>query len=343
MTIDEHSAPPRGSNYPCYRELLTRTDAPPGSSWGLFGPDDQLGTLNFLRLADLSRSAHSVRAGQAFSLDLRSDTIAPSLAPTREPLIHHIFQRTPFHRDEWLDRFYTQYGSQLDGLRHIAHPDHGFYNGADGETFTPGTETLSIHHLTHLPIAGRAVLIDVDRYLAANGTPIDHTAGQPVPLATITAALHDQGTEIRPGDIVLIRFGWLDHYRNHSTLEWRENLVHKQFHTGVLQSQDVVEWLWDHRVAMVAADNFAFECWPAQPGTPFLSDAEQRGETGDPHAGIMHRALIGLLGMPIGELWDLDPLAAACKEDGRYECLITVSPLPIVGGVGSPANATALR
>jgi hypothetical protein len=98
-----------------------------------------------------------------------------------------------------------------------------------------------------------------------------------------------------------------------------------------------------HRVAMVAADNFAFECWPAQPGTPFLSAAERRGQTGDPHAGIMHRALIGLLGMPIGELWDLDALATACGKDRRYECLITVSPLPIVGGVGSPANATALR
>ncbi|KJF19221.1 cyclase family protein [Rhodococcus sp. WS3] len=330
-------------DYPTYRELQARTDAPPGSSWNLFGPHDQLGTLNFLQLADLTRSADSVRAGQAFSLDLRSDTIWPSLAPTRQPLDHHIFQRTPFHRDEWLDHFYTQYGSQIDGLRHIAHPDYGFYNGADSAAFTPGTESLSIHHLAQLPIAGRAILIDIDRYIRSQGTPLDHRAGEPVALATITAALDAQGTPVHPGDILLLRFGWLDFYRNHSEREWRENLVHKQFHTGVLQSEDVMEWLWDNRIAMVAADNFAFECWPAQPGTPFLSDAERRGETSDPHAGIMHRALIGLLGMPIGELWDLDALAEACANDRRHDCLITVSPMPLVGGVGSPANATALR
>lgn len=337
------AVPPAADGYPTYRELLTRSDNPPGSSWGLFGADDQIGTLNFLALANLKESAQSVRKGEAFSLDLRSDAIGPSLAPTRQPMVHNIFQRTPFHRDEWLDNFYTQYGSQLDGLRHIAHPDYGFYNGADGHDFAPGTDALSIHHLAGLPIAGRAVLIDVDRYLRTIGTPLDHTAGQPVPLSVIADTLAAQRTTVSQGDIVIVRFGWLDHYRNHTTSEWRENLVHKQFHTGVLQSEDVVEWLWDNRVAMVAADNFAFECWPAQPGTPFLSQSERDGETGDPHAGIMHRALIGLLGMPIGELWDLEALANACAKDRRYDCLITVSPLPIVGGVGSPANATALR
>jgi hypothetical protein len=44
-----------------------------------------------------------------------------------------------------------------------------------------------------------------------------------------------------------------------------------------------------------------------------------------------------------GELWDLDGLAAACAADGRYSALLTVSPLPLVGGVGSPANAIAIR
>ncbi|WP_213571054.1 cyclase family protein [Rhodococcus sp. USK13] len=329
--------------YPSYNELLDRRDGPPGSSWGVFGADDQLGTLNFLRLADLTESSMSVSAGQAFSLDLRSDSISPSLAPTREPLRHYIFQRTPFHRDEWLDGFYTQYGSQIDGLRHIAHPDHGFYNGADGSTFLPGTESLSIHHLAGLPVVGRAVLVDLDRFTCATEAPLNHESGQPVPLSTVTAALDFQGTTVRPGDILLLRFGWLDHYRNVGGPEWRANLATKQFHTGLLQTEDFPRWLWDQRIAMVAADNFAVECWPAQPTTPFRSVAECQGETGDPHAGIMHRSLIGLLGMPLGELWDLDDLAAACAAEGRYDCLLTVSPLPLVGGVGSPANATAVR
>ena len=34
---------------PSYAELRTRTDAPAGSNWFLFGRDDQIGTLNLLR------------------------------------------------------------------------------------------------------------------------------------------------------------------------------------------------------------------------------------------------------------------------------------------------------
>ncbi|NMO04639.1 cyclase family protein [Gordonia sp. TBRC 11910] len=330
-------------DYPVYRELLARNDAPPGSSWGVFGDDDQLGTLNFLVLADLADAARTVRAGRAYSLNLRSDAITSSLAPTREPFVHNIFQRTPFHRDEWLDRFYLQYATQIDGLRHIGHPDYGFYNGADGTDFQPGTERLGIHHFTALPIAGRAVVADIDGYLQSIGGHLDHDAGQPVELETLCATLEHQGSTIKPGDIVLVRFGWLGHYRDDSSADWRKNLVVKQFHTGMRQDRDLLEWLWDHRVAMVAADNFAFECWPAGPDSPFFAEADRSGVADDPHAGIMHRELIALLGMPIGELWDLDRLAADCAADGRYECLVTVSPLPVVGGVGSPANAIALR
>jgi hypothetical protein len=57
----------------------------------------------------------------------------------------------------------------------------------------------------------------------------------------------------------------------------------------------------------------------------------------------MHLALIGLLGMPIGEPWNPDPLAAACAADRRWSLLLTAAPLTVVGGVGSPANAIALR
>lgn len=328
---------------PSYRQLLERRDGPPGSSWGLFGSGDQLGTLNLLRLGDLREAAAEVRAGQAYSLDLRHDAIAPSLAPTRQPLVHTIFQRTPFHRDEWVDRFYPQYGSQVDGLRHIAHPDYGFYNGNDPAAFRPGTDDLSIHHMAGLPIAGRGVLIDVARYLEAAGTLLDHRAGEPVPIDVVEAALRHQGTTVIPGDLLLIRFGWLDYYRHRASPGWRENLSRDQRHTGLAQSHDAVEWLWDHRISLVAADNFALEAWPAPPDSPFLSAAERKGATGDPHRGIMHRSLIGLLGMPIGELWDLDALAAACAADTRWTFLLTIALLPLAGGVGAPANATALR
>lgn len=328
---------------PTYAQLLERTDAPPGSAWSLFGADDQVGTLNLLRANSLAAAAGEVQAGTAYSLDLPSGTIAPSLAPTRQPAEHHIFSRTPFHHDEWLDRFYPQYGSQLDGLRHIAHPEHGFYNGADPARFTPDDGLLGMARLSALPIAGRAVLLDVDRYLRCLGRPLDQAGGEAVGPDVLDGTLAAQGSELRPGDMLLIRFGWLRWYRIEATPQARAGLASHQVHPGLVQSHEMAGWLWDHRVSLVAADNFALECWPARPGSPFFTRAEREEGHQDPHAGIMHRALIGLFGMPIGELWQLDDLAAACAADHRWSVLLTVAPLPFIGGVGSPANAIAIR
>jgi kynurenine formamidase len=343
MTTPTVRADLRPGDLPSYAELRMRTDAPPGSSWGLFGADDQIGTLNFLAFNDLCAAASEVSAGDAFSLDLASTAIASSLAPTRSPIKHNIFERTPFHRDEWLDGFYTQYGSQIDGLRHIGHPEHGFYNAADPGRFVPGDGLLSIHHIAALPVAGRAVLLDVDRYLRAQGRHLEHHSSRAVSAQELEETRAAQGTTIRPGDIVLIRFGWLRWYLHDASPQVREGLRTEQIHPGLAQAHDVLAWLWDHRVSLVAADNFALERWPAAPDSPFFTRAEREDGVRDPHSGIMHRALIGLLGMPIGELWNLDALATACASDQRWSFLLTVAPLSVVGGVGSPANAIALR
>ena len=50
---------------------------------------------------------------------------------------------------------------------------------------------------------------------------------------------------------------------------------------------------------------------------------------------------IPLLGVPIGELWDLEG-AEACRRRGRYALLLTSAPLNLPNGVGSQANAYAI-
>jgi hypothetical protein len=152
-----------------------------------------------------------VREGTAFSLDLPSTAISPR-SPHPQPHRAPHLRRTPFHRDEWLDRFYTQYGSQLDGLRHIGHPEYGFYNGADPCRFVPGDELLSIRHAAALPIAGRTVLLDLDRHLRAQGRPIDRHSSQESDGPRPGGRPRRPGHRHQPGDVVLIRFGWLDWY-----------------------------------------------------------------------------------------------------------------------------------
>ncbi len=58
---------------------------------------------------------------------------------------------------------------------------------------------------------------------------------------------------------------------------------------------------------------------------------------------FLHQRIIGLFGMPIGELWYLERLAEACAADGVYEFMFTSAPLNILGGVGSPPNAIAIK
>ncbi len=95
---------------------------------------------------------------------------------------------------------------------------------------------------------------------------------------------------------------------------------------------------------MVATDNFAVEAWPAAPDSPFVTDAERSGAVPrSGHTGLLHRVLIPLLGMVLGELWELDTLAAVCAADGRWDSLVVATPLNLTGGAGSPSNAVAIR
>ena len=53
---------------------------------------------------------------------------------------------------------------------------------------------------------------------------------------------------------------------------------------------------------------------------------------------------VGIVGMG---LWildnaDLERLAGACAERGRWEFMLTVNPLRIEGGTGSPVNPVAV-
>ena len=53
--------------------------------------------------------------------------------------------------------------------------------------------------------------------------------------------------------------------------------------------------------------------------------------------------IIGLWGMPIGEMFKLAALAASCDADRRYEFFFTAAPLNKLGGVASPPNALAIK
>ena len=319
-----------------YEELLSRTDAPPGSSWGLFGADEtaELGTLTRLSNACVMAGVRSVLQGDVFPLDYAADAFDPPVIGNRVPPRHVITSRHRDHRDDHLDGYNPQCSSQIDGLRHRRHSDYGFYNGVPDEEIQPGSRALGVQLWAEKGVAGRGVLLDLARVRSAGGSPILHEHGEALPVALLDQAAEEQGVRLARGDIVLLRTGWAEWYLRELDGRGREEMRSVGRFTGLGQSREVLAWFWDHGLSMVASDTLAVEVLPALPSSPFHSDTD---------GGMMHQEILALLGLPIGELWKLDSLAANCHDSGTYEFLLVSSPQNIVGGVASVAHATAIK
>jgi hypothetical protein len=322
---------------PSYDDLL-RAD-PPGSSWSHFGAGDQLGTINFLTPERVAAAAQLIRTGKRFGLDHPVTAFEPYPTGTRKDVAHHVFSNNEFHRDDWIDSFYLQSSSQIDALRHIGHPLHGFYGGLAAADNTETSTALGVDAYARAGIAGRGVLLDLPRFFEREGLPYDTEETIRVDAAMLDRIAEAQGVTFGGGELLLLRTAWAERYLA-KTLDERA-ATRWRLSPGLAQEEGVLRWLWDREIALVAADNLAVEA------DPVLHSDFRYGETpperGVDHSGMMHRPLIALLGMALGELWKLDELAADCAADGVSEFFLTVKPLNLPGGVGSPPNALAIK
>jgi kynurenine formamidase len=315
---------PAADGLPTYAELSARTDAPKGSNWGIFGKDDQLGTINFLTPERVRAARECIRKGVTFGLNWRIDLPDPPLFG-REPHQHTVFEiEAGFALDDRLDRFYPQRSSQWDSLAHAGHPRHGFYNFATADQCKRG-ERNGIEHMARRGIAGRGVLLDVARYQERKGAPIDPRSDFRITVPLLEEVASAERVEIRPGDILLIRTGWMAGYLALDAAG-RAAVQQEMRFPGLDASIAMAGWLWDHRIAAVASDSPAVEYNPI-----------------DPNTGWLHARALAYLGMPFGEMWDLEALAADCAADGTYECFLASEPLHVPGGIGSPPNAVAIK
>ncbi|MDI6628032.1 MAG: cyclase family protein [Rhodococcus sp. (in: high G+C Gram-positive bacteria)] len=330
------SAASSGPGLPTYAQLQQRPDDVRGTAWGLFGWDDQLGSLNHLTAARVVAAARLVTAGHRVNLNLSLSAFSEPLIAHRGNPVHEVFGLNEFHRDDRVDSFYPQASTQIDSLRHFAHPDRGFYNGADPADIVAGKESLGIQHVAASGIAGRGVLLDVSGYRKFCGRPVDHRTNEQIGVEDLVETARWQNVALEPGDIVLLRFGWTEHFVvDANPYEGRS--------VGLEQSEEMAAWLWDSQFALVAADNVALEAWPSDhSGLPTVQAEATGALPHSSHTGMLHRILIPLLGIYIGELWDLEELSQRCRDNGRFEFLVTAEPLNLLGGVGSPANALAI-
>lgn len=312
---------------PSFDQLPAVDGAPPHSAWWLFGRDDEVGLFNLQTPERIAAAARLVSRGAMFPLNWKLELPDPPLFG-RGALTHRIIAGA-IHHDDVLDNFYPQASSQWDTLIHVGNSTHGFYNGIDRTEVTglPGTRG-GVEHWARRGIAGRAVLLDMARFLESRGDPIDLASDRRFSIEELEACRQAQGVEIEPGDVLLIHTGWTAWYEALDPARRAALADMASFRApGIAAGEAMARYLWDLHIVAAASDVPSLEAWPP------------RRDSG----GFLHEWLLGLFGLAIGEMWDLDALAADCAADGRYTCFLVSAPLNKLGGVGSPPNAIAFK
>jgi hypothetical protein len=339
---------------------------PEGSTWGDFGPDDQLGRLNLITPAQVRAAAREVKEGITFCLSLPLDRPGGSvLSPSRFPPVlrptlrngrarmnYRVSRDNPDATDLICDDaavLHTQYSTHWDAFSHvgfmfdadgdgIAEPRYynGFRAGEDivgptdpadaGATgvfeakSTSSAKSLGIEGMAAKGAQGRGVMIDLHREAGERRAVIGYDG--------LMRAIEDQRVEVETGDMVCLHTGHADLLlRNFGKVD--AELAHNR--CAVLNGRDqrLLRWITDCGLSVLIADNFAVESFPA---------VEHLGCCA---AAPLHEHCLFKLGVHLGELWHLTPLAHWLREAGRTRFMLTAPPLRLPGATGSPATPIA--
>ena len=308
-------------------------------NWGRWGPEDQLGTLNFLTRERVAAAAGHVRRGDVISLAVPFDEKGPQRGGWGRFNPIHVMLRdgNDAITGTTVRDFYggfdgyvrgtddllilpLQAGTQWDALSHMVF-EGKIYNGYDA------TEVSSLGALKNdiaqarEKLVGRGVLLDVARW---KGKPwLD--GGEAVSGDDLEDCAAAQGVDIRSGDIVLVRTGRMGRVKAEG--DWGDYAIGYSSQAPGLGLASA-EWIHEKEVAAVATDTWGAEVLPT--------------ETRDVSMP-MHIILIVHMGLTLGEIFDLEALADDCAADGVYTFLFSAPPLPITRAVGSPINPVAIK
>lgn len=302
-------------------------------NWGRWGEDDVRGTMNYLTDDLRAEAASLIVKGTSFSLSQSFDMDGPQKGWRRRTNPVHTMLDTGTDAVTGIQGFPhgiggaddvvsmpLQCSTQWDGLGHIF--DHGVaWNGRPAEKVVTslGDGVTGIETVAN-GIVGRGVLLDVGRQFGENGELPDGFAITTEHLMDTSAAQGDS-SEIRLGDMVLVRTGQLSRTRREGWGDYAGGAA-----PGL--SFTTADWLHDSQISAIATDTWGFEVRPNEFDVAFQP---------------LHQVAIPNIGLFLGEMWDLDALGDDCAADGIYEFFLTAAPIPVTGAVGAPVNPIAVK
>jgi len=285
------------------------------SNWGRWGKEDQLGAINLITPAKRRQAAALVKEG--VSISLARDPQTEKAIDNPRPYEHTMMIRTGSgDSGSAMDSYSVSYHgfahTHLDSLCHVFYQGK-MYNGFSQQEVTDeGCGREDIHNLKE-GIFTRGILIDIPRL---KGVPYLEP-GTPIYAEDLEAWEKKTGIQVSSGDVLFVRTGrWA---RRADLGPWNVSGNSAGLHPSV------AKWLRERDVAMIGGDG--------------VSDLTPSGIEGVAYP--LHRlALVGL-GVHMFDNCDLEALSEAAARYDRWEFLLTVAPLPVPGGTGSPVNPIA--
>jgi hypothetical protein len=300
------------------RHLLRRRN-----NWGRWGTDDAKGAINLIDEAKRRQAAECVRSGRIVSLSLPLPVTPSSQNP--HPAQHFMSRVERGEGGAALDflgvRAHGLQTTHIDALCHVWDVD-GMWNGRrpDDEIGFSGARFGGIEAWAD-GIVTRGVLFDVPRF---RGVPYV-TVDEPVHGSELEAIAVGQGVDVGPGDALVVFSGRENYERAEGP--WGgvpidgnpTGLIHERpgLHASCLKyirDTDASVLVWD-----------MMDLTPNGFGLPWAV-----------HAAIW------AFGVALVDNASLKPLAEACHDEGRCEFLLSLAPLHLIGGTGSPVNPVAV-
>jgi kynurenine formamidase len=295
-------------------------------NWGRWGDDDQLGTLNYITPAKVRSAVQLVRTGRRVSMQIPINTVAGPDNPN--PAIRYVVQAHDIDLGPHGVRFGTDFfglachgdcTTHVDALCHVSY--RGLtYNGRPAESvLTSAGATSQDIAVYDQGIVSRGVLLDIPRFRGISWIE----PGEAITRAELEACERAQGSEIGEGDVLVLRTG---HHRRRLELGPWDNGYAPAGEGKAGLHIDTIPWMHERRISAFLPDG----------------DGETVPSCVDGMPDPIHALQIVAMGMCAADSLDLEGVAVACREEGRFDFLVIGLPLRLPGGTGSPWNPIAV-
>ncbi len=285
------------------------------SNWGRWG-DSDAGAINLITDEKRREAASLVKSGRAVSLAYPLNTVG---GPGNWNPAQHFIRTWGEASVDYIGLLFHGYATtHIDALCHIFWEGKGWNGRPSSDVLSTGARFGAVDAWAN-GITTRGVLIDIPKFRGTSFVDLD----SPVRGWEIEAAAEAQGTELRSGDALILYSGRQAFFANRP-----DSIPGRPPTAGV--HVDVCPVLKKHDISLLGWD---------------LMDAGPSGYPafdGRAAGGPVHVLTIVFMGMPLLDNACLEPLAEACAHEGRYEFLLTINPLNVRGGTGSPVNPIAV-